>query len=130
MTKKLAKVLGIVVIVVGVLGFFSNPIVGTTGFFHTNVALDIVYIILGLILVLCGTDAKAKMWLKIVGIVYLLLAIFGIVMMKGAMTATVFGLEVGTATNWLHLVLGLVMLLKGMMGGKMMSSGAMGGSQM
>ncbi len=126
MTKKLAKVLGIVVIVVGVLGFFSNPVVGMNGYFHTNVALDIVYIVLGLILVLCGTDAKAKLWLTIAGIVYLLLAIFGFMMMKGAMTATVFGLEVGTATNWLHLVLGAVMLLKGMMGGKMTASAPMG----
>ncbi len=130
MAKKWAKVLGVVVIIVGVIGFFANPLVGMMGYFHTNTALDIVYIVLGLVLVLCGTDEKAKLWLKIVGIIYVLLAIIGFMMMKGATVASVFGLQVNGAANWLHLVVGVVMFLAGMSGAKTAMAPTTGASSM
>ena len=129
MTKKLAKVLGVVFILVGVLGFFSNPIVGAMGFFHANVLHSIVHIALGLILVLCGTEEKSSLWLKIVGIVYLLVAILGFFMMKGMMTTSILGVEVNGADNWLHLVLALVVFFSGFAGGKSVAAGSTG-SQM
>ncbi len=116
MTKKLAKVLGVIFILVGVLAFFSNPLVGSTGFFIGNTAHKLLHIVLGLILVMCGTEAKAALWLKIVGALYFLVAILGFVMMKGAMTISLFGVMVNGADNWLHLGLGLVTFLSGFAG--------------
>ncbi len=124
MAKKLAKILGVVFIVVGILGFISNPIVGAMGFFHANFMHNLVHIILGLILVMCGTEEKSSLWLKIVGVVYLLVAILGFMMTSGGMVSSILGIEINSADNWLHLVLALVVFYAGFSGGKMMTGGS------
>lgn len=126
MTKTLAKVFGWVFILVGVLGFFGNPIVGQMGLFHANVAHNIVHLLLGIILLLAsGTEAKAALWLKIVGVVYLLVAILGFLMTPAMGTTNLLGfVEINGADNWLHVVLGVVVFLSGFAGGKNMASGA------
>lgn len=123
MKKTLAKVFGVVFVLVGVLGFFSNPIVGAEGYFHADMMHNIVHIVLGLVLFLfSGKEEGAGMWLKIVGVVYLLVAVLGFVQMSGmAMEEThkLLGLvEVNGADNWLHVVLGVVVFFAGFMGGK------------
>lgn len=117
MSKKLAIVFGIVFVLVGVLGFVPNPIVGhdaTSVIFLTDVLHDLVHILIGVILIIAGTKsaAAASKSLKIFGIVYLILAIAGFVYLPllGFVTAN-------SADNWLHVVLGIVLLAVSM-GGK------------
>lgn len=112
---------------IGVLGFFSNPIVGHMGFFHADTMHNIVHIVLGLVLLMAaGSDAKASRWLKIVGVVYLLVAVLGFMMTPAMGEAKLLGLvEVNGADNWLHAVLGIVLFFAGMAGKKDMgASGA------
>jgi len=112
--KTLALVLGIIVVIVGILGFISNPLVGAAGMFLTNAALDVVYIIIGAVLIIVSVSAPAQsgLWLKIGGVIYLILAILGFLM-----ASPVLGLlAVNMATNWLHVVLGIVMLAAGFWG--------------
>ena len=130
MAKTLAKVWGVVFLLVGVLGFVSNSIVGMNGFFHANAAHSIVHIVIGLVLLIAsGTEAKARMWLKIVAVVYLLVALLGFFMTPAMGTSNVLGfIEVNSADNWLHVVLAVLLFLSGLSGGSKMGSG-MGGSQ-
>jgi hypothetical protein len=112
MAKKLAMVFGIVFILVSVLGFIPNGIVGDMGFFHTNLAHDIVHLIVGLALVIVAVKAadKACCALKVFGVVYLLLAIIGFVVVSGSSVNSLLGVHVNGADNWLHLVLGIVLV--------------------
>lgn len=136
MAKKSAKVFGIIFLVVGALGFIGNPIVGMGGMFHTNMMHNIVHLALGLILLLtAGTEMKAKLWLKIVGVIYLLVALLGFMSIGDNMTTNLLGLvEINGADNWLHLILGVVLFVLGMGGKKMMPPQApnmmQGGPQM
>lgn len=125
MAKKLAKILGAIFLVVGLLGFFSNPIVGNMGFFHADIVHSILHIVLGLILVLCGTEAKAMLWLKIEGFAYLVLALIGFLAVSGGAVVKLLGIiEINGADNWLHIVLAIVLLLAGFAGGKKMTQAA------
>lgn len=116
MTKKLAKIFGAVFILVGILGFIPNPIVGANGFFHTNLVHDLVHVLLGLALLLMSkTGEQAAKWLKIIGVVYLLVAVLGFLMMPAMDTTTsLLGLvAINGADNWLHIVLAFVLIVSG-----------------
>ena len=113
MAKKLALVFGIVFVIVGILGFIPNPIVGMTGFFLTDAVHNIVHLLVGIILLVISLKAAAKsaVALKVFGIIYLVLAIIGF--FSGS---TILGLvAINGADNWLHLVLGIVIVAAGFM---------------
>jgi hypothetical protein len=107
MAKKSALVIGIVFILVGILGFIpGNGIVGPGATFETDALHNSIHLVFGLILLFVALKAahKAAGTLKIVGVIYLLLAVIGF-----AQGDTVLGLvPVNGADNWLHLVLGVV----------------------
>ncbi len=112
MTTKISKILGVIFILVGLLGLVSNPIVGSGAIFHTNLMHNLVHLLIGAILLWASTSAhKAGKWMKILGAVYLLVAILGFISSSGMVLGIV---EVNTADNWLHVVLGLVLLFAGM----------------
>ncbi len=116
MTKTLAKVFGLVFLLVGLLGFVSNPIIGTTGIFMTNSAHNIVHILIGLVLLLTAKrEATAALWMKIIGAVYLLVALLGFFSNTGMVLGFI---SVNSADNWLHLVLAVVLLGVGLMAKK------------
>lgn len=104
MTKKLAMVFGAVFILVGILGFIPNPIVGAGAIFATDLMHNIVHLLLGIVLI--AGASKGAMTLKIVAAVYALVAILGFFMGEGKLLGLV---EINTADNWLHLVLALVL---------------------
>ena len=111
MAKKASLWLGIIFVVIGILGYVSNPIVGSEGLFVTNAAHDWVHIIFGIILIVAslGAAAKASVTMVVLGAVYLLVAVLGFFMQS-----PLFGLiEVNAADNWLHVVLGLLLVLLG-----------------
>jgi hypothetical protein len=107
-------VLGVIVIIAGLLGLLGLGLVGDGALFVTNSALDVVYIVIGLVLLGVGIWApmQSMMWLKVAGVIYVILALLGFLM-----ASPLLGLfAVASATTWLHLVLGLVMLAAGFWG--------------
>ena len=118
---KTIKVLGWIFLVLGILGFFSNPIIGAGvgTWFHADFNHNLVHLLTGLILLWVAYKASAKTvtTLKTFGWIYLVIAILGWILVSG--TGTLLGLvEVNGAVNWLHLILGLVLLWAGMKGAK------------
>ena|SRR3990167_973223 len=114
---KTIKVLGWIFLVLGILGFFSNPIIGAGAgtWFHADFNHNLVHLLTGLILLWVAYKASANTAgaLKTFGWIYLILAILGWILVSG--TGTLLGLvEVNGAVNWLHLILGLILLWAGM----------------
>lgn len=105
-TQKLwAQILGVVLILVGILGFFNNPVLGIFG---VDTMHNIVHLVTGAIFAwagfMSGNNAKkVNQWL---GIIYLLVAIVGFMGWITFMT-------VDQADHWLHLALGLVTVIIG-----------------
>ena len=117
-TKTAAIVIGLAFLAVGILGFVSNPIVGSSpdAIFHTDKIHNIVHIASGAIFLLIAMAApgSAAGFLKLFGIVYLGLGIFGMATMGTAETQKLLGfLHVNKADNYLHIGLGVVILLAG-----------------
>jgi Domain of unknown function (DUF4383) len=117
MAKTTSLVFGIVFVLVAVLGMIGTPLVGADdALFHTNTAHDVVHLLIGLVFLAVAWFAvdKAVLALKVVGVVYLLVAVLGF-----TMTSPLLGLiEVNSADNWLHVVLGVVILWLGVAAAK------------
>jgi hypothetical protein len=120
MAKKLSLIFGIVFLVVGILGFIPNPIVGQEALFHADAAHNIVHLIFGIILTIIGAKSasKAGVALKISGVIYLILAIVGFISLGASgQTGDLLGLvSANSADNWLHLILGIALLGAGLAG--------------
>lgn len=118
-TKTAAIVIGLAFLAVGLLGFVSNPIVGTSpdAIFHTDNVHNIVHIVSGalFLLIAFAAPASASAFLKIFGIVYLGLGIYGMATMGTAEMQKLLGfLHVNKADNYLHIALGIIIFLAGL----------------
>jgi hypothetical protein len=113
MLKKLAMVFGVVLLLVGVLGFV--PGITTDGFllgiFQVDMLHNIIHLASGAVALWAGmTSMKAsKMYFQVFGVVYALVAVLGIVMGSTG----VFGMLMNTADNALHVVIAVVALYAG-----------------
>ena len=107
--KKTAMILGWILLILGILGFISNPLVGANGLFVTDGVHNLIHLITGAILLWAAYKAmgNAAMWLKVFGIIYLLIAILGF------FSSSVLGMVMNGADNWLHLVLAVIFLWVG-----------------
>lgn len=121
MAKKLAMILGIVFIIIGLLGFVANPLVGAAGsLFPANTLHNLIHLITGIIGVWVAAKSMSgtMMFLKIFGIIYLLVAILGF-----AMPSPILGLiDTNMADNVLHLIVALLFIWAGFWGGKQASA--------
>jgi len=117
MAKKLAMVLGIIFIILGLVGFLTNPLVGPAGaLFPANPLHNLIHLITGIIGVWVAAKSMSgtMMYLKIFGIIYLLVAILGF-----AMGSPILGLvDTNMADNLLHLIVALLFIWAGFWGGK------------
>ncbi len=111
MAKNLIILFGVVFVVVGLLGFIPNPIVGTNGIFVTNTIHNLVHLISGILFLIIGFSAagSSSSALIIFGVVYGLVAILGFIGQT-----TILGLgSVNLYDNVLHVVLALAFLIGG-----------------
>jgi hypothetical protein len=113
MTQTVARVFGVVFLLVGVLGLVTTPLSMEggllLGLFPVNVLHNVVHLAFGAWGLLAGgTLAGATAYCKIAGIAYLVLAVVGVLAPAG------FGLvPLGGHDVWLHGILGLVLAAAG-----------------
>jgi hypothetical protein len=117
-TKTASLIIGIIFLIVGLLGFIPNPIVGNPeiAIFHTDTLHNLVHIISGVLFVgiALAAPASAATVLKVFGIVYFLLGVLGLVIIGTEGMGRLFGfLHVNGADNFLHIALGIVIFLAG-----------------
>lgn len=103
--KPLALVLGIVLALVGILGFFMNPVLGV---FSVNMVHSIIHLLAGLIGIYAFfSGVKHYNW--IVGIVGIVLGVLGFVpVVKDLLTSL---LMANMSTTLFHLIGGIVVVL-------------------
>lgn len=102
--KIISYIIGIIVTLAGIIGFFSESVLGIL---ETNNIQNIVYIVLGLLLLMAIMKGKT-MLTKIIGIIFAILGILGFVTSGDA----VIGLVQNTSSgNWFHLIIGIIIML-------------------
>ena len=116
--KTSALIIGLIFIAVGLLGFVDNPIIGTSekAIFHADTMHNLVHIGSGILFLLFALAApgSAAGFLKLFGIVYLLIGVIGFIQYGTAGMGKVLGfLHVNGADNFLHVALGIVIFLAG-----------------
>ena len=99
--KGWAKIIGVILLLVGVLGFFTgDSVLG----FMVNPQHNIVHLLTGLIFAIAGFGSGSakgvNTWL---GIIYIVVAILGFFVASFASL-----LAINTADSWLHLVIGII----------------------
>ena len=127
MAKRIATILGIVFLLVGVLGFVAPGVGG----FHLSTAHNLIHIISGaasLYFGLAGTLSGARLFCLVFGAVYGLLGIAGF-LLGGPGTPSMPGmaadsrlfkvlpgtLELGTSDHTFHILLGIVYIVAGLL---------------
>lgn len=111
-TKTVTWVLSVVLLLVGLLGFVNDPVLGL---FQVGTVHNIVHILSGIvgILAVSSGESYARLFLIIFGIVYALVTIIGFV--NGGNILGLF--QVNDADNYLHAAIAIVCLGVGF-GGK------------
>jgi hypothetical protein len=109
MAKTIVMVLGVVFVLIGVLGFFNDPILGL---FEVDLVHNIVHLLSGVVALFMASmgESSAKTFAKVFGIVYGLVAILGFVMGAGELLGI---MQINSADNWLHVLLTVVFLYVG-----------------
>ena len=108
--RECAIVGGIVLVLLGLLGFVNNPIIGV---FAVNTAHNLLHIVLGLVL-LAGafTGLGSSMALKIVGVIYAIVAVLAFIAISGdGMLLGIFAINM--ADKWLLVVVAVLALIGG-----------------
>ncbi len=111
-THQVSLIYGIIFIVVGIVGFTPNPIISANGYFETNVVHNCVHILLGGVFIfgaLKFTGHESKV-LKLLGFGGMGMTIIGFLSKGSTMLWIV---HVNTADHWLHLGLGVLILISG-----------------
>ena len=114
MAKTVCKILGVVFLLVGVLGFAKPDLLGA----HLTPAHKVVHLVSGVIALyfgFAGTLSAAKAFSLVFGVVYLALGILGMAIGTGADRMWMLGpLHFGQADHGIHILLGVIFLAGGL----------------
>ena len=114
MAKTVCKILGVVLLLVGVCGFVKPDLLGA----HLSPAHNAVHIVSGVIALyfgFAGTLAAAKTFSLIFGVVYMALGILGMALGTGEGRMWMIGpLHLGQADHGIHILLGVIFLAGGL----------------
>ncbi|SDR95671.1 DUF4383 domain-containing protein [Microlunatus soli] len=137
--QKAAVAVGLVFLLVGVLGFVPGITTNygamsfashmsqakLLGLFQVSVLHNVVHLLFGMAGLFAARGPRsARLYFLISGAVYLVLFIYGIVVVGTAMSSMANFVPVNGADNWLHLVLGGGMSIVGIVLGRAAISGA------
>jgi Domain of unknown function (DUF4383) len=114
MAKTIATLLGVVLLLVGIIGLFTDNFLGT----HLTGAHDAVHLLTGAISLFIGLRASlagARTFCIVFGLVYLLLGVIGFALGDGPDRMFNVGtlLTLGTMDHVIHILLGVVYLIGG-----------------
>jgi len=114
MAKTVCKILGVVFLLVGVLGFAKSELLGA----HLTTPHNVVHLVSGAIALyfgFAGTLSGAKAFSLVFGVVYLALGILGMAIGTGADRMWMLGpLHFGQADHGIHILLGVIFLAGGL----------------
>jgi Domain of unknown function (DUF4383) len=114
MAKTVCKILGVVFLLVGVVGFANQGLLGA----HLTPPQNVVHIVSGVVALyfgFAGSLSGAKAFSLVFGVLYLALGVLGIALGGGVERLwTVGPLHLGQVDHGIHLLLGAVFLAGGL----------------
>jgi Domain of unknown function (DUF4383) len=114
MAKTVCKILGVVFLLVGVVGFAKQDLLGA----HLTPPHNVVHIVSGVIALyfgFAGSLSGAKGFSLVFGFLYLALGICGLVLGAGAEHTWIVGpLHFGQVDHGIHILLGVIFLAGGL----------------
>lgn len=113
MAKRFSTIYGAIFVLVGIMGFLDNPLVGEHGFFMTNAAHDWAHLLIGVVLLWAGQQNERSAYASMMGAgtLYALLALLGYATAGAEGHATLLGIvHVNGNDNWLHVLLAVVLI--------------------
>ena len=114
MAKTVCKILGVVLLLVGVAGFAAPRLLGA----HLSPAHNVVHLVSGALALyfgFAGTLSAAKIFSLVFGVVYLALGILGMALGESPDRMWMVGpLELGQADHGIHILLGVIFLAGGL----------------
>ncbi len=114
MAKTVCKILGVVFLLVGVIGFVKGDLLGA----HLTMAHNVVHLVSGVIALyfgFAGAMSGAKAFCLVFGVVYLGLGILGMALGSGNDRMWMVGpLHFGQADHGIHILLGVIFLAGGL----------------
>lgn len=113
MAKHTALIFGTVFVLVALVGYIPNPVVGADAIFATDSNHNLAHLLIGVVLVIVSTrgERASIAALNAVGLVYGLLALLGFLSVGTTGHTMLLGLvHLNGADNWLHLALAVVLL--------------------
>jgi hypothetical protein len=115
MAKTICKILGVVFLLVGVVGFASPTLLGA----HLSPAHNVVHILSGVVALyfgFAGSLSGAKAFCLVFGVVYLALGILGLALgtPPDRMWMVANTLHLGRADHAIHVLLGIIFLVGGL----------------
>lgn len=104
MKKKTAAIIGLVLFLLGLMGFLPNPFVGPDKFFHANSTHGFVHMLFGVFFLFFGSRSQngQDLLFKFAFYFYLAVSLFGFVVGPGELFNL---LDINSADNWLHLLI-------------------------
>lgn len=113
MTKTVVTLISVTLLVVGVLGFFNDPVFGI---FEVDTVHNLVHVLSGAVGLIMAAQGSARGFAIGFGLIYGLVTALGFSMHNPAATSTkLFGLlEINHADNYLHAALAVVLLFVGL----------------
>jgi hypothetical protein len=114
MAKTICKILGVVLLFVGVVGFAAPNLLAA----HLTPPHNVVHIVSGVVALyfgFAGTLSGARIFSLVFGVVYLALGVMGLAMGEAPHRMLTLGpLELGTSDHAIHILLGVLFLAGGL----------------
>jgi hypothetical protein len=115
MEKMTTIIIATIFVLFGLLGFVSNPLVGSNALFATDTVYNLIHIIFGAILFTTAFWFKKNcmLWLKTIGVLMFILGLVGILTIPPT-GGSLIGIAYANGTsNWLHLIAGIIIFAAG-----------------
>ncbi len=109
LVKPITWIFGVVLLIVGVLGYMQNPVLGL---FAVDNIHNIIHLASGIVALAAAATSyqNSRMYLMVFGLVYALVTILGFLSPNGVVLNLI---TVNTADNYLHLAISIVTLVIG-----------------
>ncbi len=115
MAKTISVTFGVILIILGILGFVENPLIGSGSFFHTNIYHNVFSILIGMILLFVAFYSKTTIagTYFTLGAIYIMLSIFGFIVLTEEVGTILNTMEINQASVWLMLLIAVLFLIAG-----------------
>lgn len=112
-TRTISIIFGVTFVLIGIIGFFPNPLVHHSGVFAVNLMHNLVHLLTGAAFLVGGLvyADKSDVWVKVIGVLYMAVAIIGFIPFLYFKENMLLGLiHINEADKYLHIGLAFVIL--------------------